>query len=102
MMLNTSEYAMKAAFESIYESDLFINENAKMGLLNGLRLFCDKFDFYGFMQNYDLTQDEYEKYCQPYVQENMPDTHEYAMDEFKKERYGIYPFKFGDNNNESE
>ena len=58
--------------ESIYESDYYENDYEKMKVINTLQFFFDKFKLERFIQNSDVSEDEYKQYFQKNIQTHHP------------------------------
>ena len=58
--------------ESIYESDYYDDDYEKMKVINVLQFFFDKFKLERFIQNSDVSEDEYKQYFQKNIQTHHP------------------------------
>ena len=75
--------------ESIYESDYFESEFEKMNIINFLRLFFHKYDFYDFVDTHQITEYEYKRYFKDNVKFHNPKIHKRIKKMYKINRGGL-------------
>ena len=75
--------------ESIYESDYFDSEFERMNVINFLRLFFHKYDFYDFVDTHQITEYEYKRYFKDVVKQHKPQIHKRIKKMYKINRGGL-------------
>lgn len=78
-----SDLIIEKIFISLYLNEYFNSDFEKINIINSLRLFFDMCDFRGYVESYEITKDDFEKYFKDSLK--LKYTTEYEFSKIKLE-----------------
>lgn len=75
-MSEFNNLVLERIFVSLYLNEYFNSELEKTNIIACLRMFFDICDFNGFLDEYEVTPDDFDKYFKPSLENKFPSTYE--------------------------